>query len=123
MTEYLDLEDVLHIAEVAFGGPVQVRDIGLLDSAVHRPSSGMFGQEAYGDLFDKASALMQSLTFNHPFVDGKKRTAWIAAVVFLGLNGVTLPLDVDGAEALVVEVAKGSIEDVRDISARLRALK
>jgi len=47
MTQFLDLEDVLAIADIAFGRSVTVRDLGLLQSAVHRPSAGIFGQEAY----------------------------------------------------------------------------
>ena len=77
---YLSAEDVLALAEQAVDDQtVVVRDAGLLESAVHRPSASMFGQEAYTDLFEKAAALLQSLAINHPFVDGNKRTAWVSA--------------------------------------------
>ncbi|GGQ11028.1 MULTISPECIES: type II toxin-antitoxin system death-on-curing family toxin [Streptomyces] len=120
---YLTAEDVLAIAEDAVDDQrIAVRDAGLLESAVHRPSASMFGQEAYADLFDKAAALLQSLAVNHPFVDGNKRTAWVSCVVFLALNGVQLRPDIDAAEQLVIAVATGRLDEVKGISEALRDL-
>ncbi len=120
---YLSAEDVLDIAGLAVDDQqVVVRDAGLLESAVHRPSASMFGQEAYPDLFDKAAALLQSLAINHPFVDGNKRTAWTSCVVFLALNDVQLRPDIDTAERLVVAVASGTVDEVKAISEVLREL-
>ncbi|MEC4015109.1 type II toxin-antitoxin system death-on-curing family toxin [Streptomyces sp. H27-D2] len=120
---YLSAEDVLLIAEYACGDtPVVVRDAGLLESAVHRPSAAMFGEEAYPDLLDKAAALLQSLTINHPFDDGNKRTAWLSCVTFLTMNDVELRPDIDAAERLVIGVATGEIDEVKVISQGLSAL-
>ncbi|MBT2419696.1 type II toxin-antitoxin system death-on-curing family toxin [Streptomyces sp. ISL-22] len=120
---YLSAEDVLAIAEHAVDDQdVVVRDAGLLESAVHRPSASMFGQEAYTDLFDKAAALLQSLAVNHPFLDGNKRTAWVSCVVFLAMNDVQLRPDIDAAERLVIAVATGSLEEVKVIAEALRGL-
>ncbi|MGC9536271.1 type II toxin-antitoxin system death-on-curing family toxin [Streptomyces sp. UG1] len=120
---YLSAEDVLAIAKHAVDDQdVVVRDAGLLESAVHRPSASMFGQEAYTDLFDKAAALLQSLAINHPFVDGNKRTAWVSCVVFLAMNDVQLRPDIDAAERLVIAVATGSLEEVKVIAEALRDL-
>lgn len=120
---YLTAEDVLALAEQAVDDQtVVVRDAGLLESAVHRPSASMFGQEAYTDLFDKAAALLQSLAINHPFVDGNKRTAWVSCVVFLAINEVQLRPDIDAAERLVIAVATGSLDEVKVISEALRDL-
>lgn len=120
---YLQAEDVLAIAEDAVDDQVVVvRDAGLLESALHRPSASMFGQEAYPDLFDKAAALLQSLVINHPFVDGNKRTAWVSCVVFLAMNEVQLRPDIDAAERLVIAVATGSVDEVKAISEALRDL-
>ncbi|MDI6519883.1 type II toxin-antitoxin system death-on-curing family toxin [Streptomyces coelicoflavus] len=120
---YLTAEDVLAIAGLAVDDQaVVVRDAGLLESAVHRPSASMFGQEAYADLFDKAAALLQSLAVNHPFVDGNKRTAWTSCVVFLAMNGVELRPDIDAAESLVVAVATGDVDEIKAISEVLRKL-
>jgi death on curing protein len=120
---YLDAEDVLAIAAAAVDDQdVVVRDLGLLESAVHRPSASMFGQEAYTDLFDKAAALLQSLAVNHPFIDGNKRTAWTSCMVFLAMNDVQLRPDIDAAERLVIAVSTGRMDEVKGISEALRAL-
>lgn len=120
---YLSAEDVLAIAEHAVDDQrIVVRDAGLLESAVHRPSAAMFGQEAYADLFDKAAALLQSLAVNHPFFDGNKRTAWVSCVVFLAMNDVQLRPDIDAAERLVIGVATGAMDEVKAISDALREL-
>ncbi|MGW2650259.1 type II toxin-antitoxin system death-on-curing family toxin [Streptomyces sp. NPDC001393] len=122
--KYLTVQEVLDLAELACGGQeVAVRDLGLLSSAVYRPQSQMFGVEAYADLFEKAAALLQSLAVNHPLVDGNKRMAWMATVVFLDFNGTEMVgVEQDEAYKLVIEVASGSLEDVGMIARRLRAL-
>jgi death-on-curing protein len=120
---YLSAEDILAIADHACGDmQVVVRDAGLLESAVHRPSAAMFGEEAYPDLLDKAAALLQSLAINHPLFDGNKRTAWLSCVTFLALNDVQLRPDIDAAERLVIAVAMGQMDEVKAISERLREL-
>lgn len=125
MTRFLSAEDVLAIARVAIGGDPAVRDLGLLDSACHRPSSTVFGEDAYPTLTLKAAALLHSLTANHPFVDGNKRTAWLATVVFLRDNGATVvaPDAYDGQITdLVLALAAGELRDVNDIADRLAAM-
>ena len=64
-----------------------VKDAGLLDSALSRPKTTIFGDFAYGTLELMAAAMHQSLIKNHPLVDGNKRTAWLLLNVFLELNG------------------------------------
>ncbi|MFD8639727.1 type II toxin-antitoxin system death-on-curing family toxin [Streptomyces zaomyceticus] len=120
---YLSAEDILVIAEHAVDDQhIVVRDAGLLESAVHRPSAAMIGEEAYPDLVDKAAALLQSLAINRPFLDGDKRTAWLSCVAFLAMNGVQLRPDIDAAERLVIAVATAEIDEVKDISHGLREL-
>src|SRR4051812_20315367 len=99
-----------------------MRDIGLLESAVHRPRASVLGQDAYPDLFAKAAALLHSLARNHPLVDGNKRLAWLATYVFLAKNDVVLDPDDDAAYDLVVAVAAGGIDDVGAIAAALASL-
>lgn len=82
----------------------------------------MFGEEAYPDLIDKAAALLQSLTINHPFFDGNKRTAWLSCVTFLAMNDVQLRPDIDAAERLVIAVATGQMDEVKPIAHALREL-
>ncbi|TDD22145.1 type II toxin-antitoxin system death-on-curing family toxin [Nonomuraea diastatica] len=120
MTRYLSLEQVLELAEAELGDVLAVRDLGLLDSAVHRPSSAMFGQEAYPDLFTKAGALLQSLAVNHPLIDGNKRLSWLVTDVFLRFNGVVLDTDDDSAYDLVIAVASGKLTEADEIADVLR---
>jgi death-on-curing protein len=79
----------------------------------------VFGQDAYPTLPLKAAALLHSTACNHAVVDGNKRLAWIAAMVFLGLNGATVELDEDAAFELVMSVADGGEREVDKIAARL----
>ncbi|KPC82629.1 phage killer protein [Streptomyces sp. NRRL S-4] len=97
-----------------------VWDVGLLESAAHRPSAAMFGEEAYPDVLDKAAALLQSLAINRPLFDGNRRTAWLSCVTFLAMNGVDLRPDIDAAEQLVVAVASGEADEVELIAQALR---
>jgi death-on-curing protein len=119
VTRHLTVEQALRIARAAVGGPIYVRDIGLLEAAVHRPRTTVFGQDAYPDLLTKAAALLHSLARNHPLVDGNKRLAWLATYVFLAKNGVVLDAGDDPAYDLVVGVASGAIDEVEDIAAVL----
>jgi death-on-curing protein len=102
------------------GGAVEVRDLGLLDAAVHRPRATVLGQDAYPDLFTKAAALMHSLASNRPLVDGNKRLAWLATYVFCAKNGVELDPRDDEAYALVMALASGELDDVEAIADALR---
>ena len=91
MTRYLSLEEVVEInAEVTrkFGGLHGIRDHGGLASAVARPQSGY-----YSDVIEEAAALFESLSQNHPFIDGNKRTAITATAVFLILNDYEIHFD------------------------------
>jgi death-on-curing protein len=119
-TEYLSLEDLLDLVNALGAGPV--RDLGLLDSACHRPQAGILGQEAYPALAGKAAALMHSLAGNHALVDGNKRLALLATVVFLRINGYALDLTDDEAFALTMSVAAGEL-DADGIQKRLRLVQ
>lgn len=114
---FLDLEDLLGLVRVLNAGPV--RDVGLLDSATGRPRSTAFGEDAYPTLALKAAALLHSLARNHTLVDGNKRVAWLATVVFLDLNSYEPDPSDDEAFELVMEVAEGAV-DVEQIAHRLR---
>jgi death-on-curing protein len=123
VTRHLTVEQVLRIARAAVGGPIEVRDIGLLESAVHRPRASVLGQDAYPDLFTKAAALLHSLARNHPLVDGNKRLAWLATYVFLAKNGAVVDPADDEAYELVIDVAAGTVDDVDSIADVLRSFR
>lgn len=85
MRDYLTLADVLaiHADQIErYGGAHGVRDPGLLEAALYRPQTGY-----YADLLEEAAALWESLSQNHPFHDGNKRTAFAATYAFLEING------------------------------------
>ena len=106
--EYLSVEDLLDLARALGVGPV--RDLGLLDSAAHRPRSEFMGEPAYLTIAAKAAALMHSVACNHALVDGNKRLALLAMVVFLRVNGFDLALDDDVAFELTMAVAAGELD-------------
>jgi death-on-curing protein len=116
VTRYLTTEQALRIARRAVGGPIVVRDVGLLDAAVHRPRASVMGQDAYPDLMTKAAALLHSLARNHPLVDGNKRLAWLATYVFCAKNGVDLDPTDDDAYDLVIAVASGEVSELAEIA-------
>lgn len=107
MTVHLSLEDLLALAGDLGVGPV--RDIGLLDSAAHRPQSVLYGQQSYPELDTKAAALLESVVRNHALVDGNKRLGWLATVVFYGINDIVLDAPDDDAYELVMAVARGEL--------------
>ena len=120
--DYLDLDDLLSLARVLLGDPVPLRDVGLLEAAVARPRTTVFGDDAYPDLVTKAAALLQSIVKGHALVDGNKRLAWLATGVFLRTNGISVgTISNDDVVAFVEGVAAGD-EDVGAIAERLRDL-
>lgn len=107
---YLTPEQVLFIHARLIGetgGEHSIRDLGLLQSAVSRPQAVFDGNELYTDIHDKASALLESLINNHPFVDGNKRTGITAAAMFLQINNYSLTVSNQELESFVLSVASG----------------
>jgi death-on-curing protein len=118
LTVLLTIEDLLSLVEDLGIGPV--RDVGLLDSAAHRPGAVLYGCEAYPDLDHKAAALLDSLVANHALVDGNKRLGWLGVIVFYGLNDVDIDAPDDPAYELVMSVARreASIDEIAATLAR-----
>lgn len=116
-TRYLALEDVLYLA-ARIGEPTP-RDVGLVESAVARPRTTVFGEDAYPDVHTKAAALLHSIARNHAFVDGNKRISWLAAGAFYWINGYILDAPDDPAYDLVIGAATGAV-DVAEIASALR---
>jgi death on curing protein len=91
MTEYVTTADALFFHRLLierYGGATGVRDVGALESALHRPQTGY-----YETIIHEAAALLESLVQNHPFVDGNKRVAFAVADVFLRVNGHSITAD------------------------------
>jgi death-on-curing protein len=110
MTEYLELAQVIEAHDSAikqFGGLNGIRDKNLLMSAVDTPKAAMFGQELYPTVYNKAAAYLYHIVCNHPFIDGNKRTGFIATILFLQANNIPIVFEGKKFESFVVEVAKG----------------
>ena len=112
---YLCLEDLLALADDL--DCLAIRDVGLLDSAAHRPRATAFGEDAYPSIHEKAAVLLESIVRNHPLVDGNKRLGWLATYVFYGLNGYALVAPDDDAYDLIVSLAAGQIDHRRAAAA------
>jgi len=118
----IEIVHEIHAAALkGFGGSPGLRDENLLASAVFAPQSSFGGKSPYKDLVEIASAYLFSLCGNHPYVDGNKRTAMTAAILFLRLNGVETKPDSPAWEKLMLDVASGKI-DREETARRLRTL-
>lgn len=104
-----------------FGGSDGVREMALLESAVAAPQATFGGQSPYKDLAETAAAYLFYLCRNHPFIDGNKRAALGACIVFLRLNGIEPKTDGPEWEDLTLAVA-ASVIDRAETTARLRKL-
>lgn len=112
----------IHASALArFGGADGVREMALLESAVAAPQATSGGQSPFSDVCEVAAAYLFYLCRNHPFVDGNKRTALGACLVFLRLNGSAPGPDGPEWEDLVLAVASGRL-DREQTTARLRRL-
>ena len=104
MTRFLSYESALHqINRLGF----MVKDPGLLDSALARPKTTLFGEFAYPTIEMMAAAMHQSLVKNHPLIDGNKRTAWLLLITFLFMNGLTVEMTADEGMDFTLGVAEG----------------
>lgn len=130
MTRYLSLDELIYINEQMpsisaihkyLQGVQRVREMRLLDSAVHRPQQSAFGADAYPSLSEKAAVLLHAIARNHPFADGNKRTATLGMLFMLETNGVQMTWDANEALERIVALAEGHTE-VSEFSAWLEAL-
>lgn len=122
MTRYLSLEGfVVELEAIGF----HVRDLGLVHSALERPATTLMGQEAYSTIELKCAAQTESLARNHPFVDGNKRSSWIALNHLLRINGYLLFAAQDDAFDFIQGVSRGQLsldESAAWIEKRSRAI-
>ena len=93
-----------------FGGLNGVRDENLLASAVLTPQSSFGGKSPYAEIVEVAAAYLFYICNNHPFLDGNKRTAMMAAIVFLRLNGIKPLPDSQKWEKLMLDVAANKLD-------------
>lgn len=114
---YLTIDELIYMNEqvtvasskihTIVDGKRKVRDMGLLEAAAGRPMTTAFGEDAYPTLQEKVAALLHSIARNHPFADGNKRTATVAALFMLEVNGLCVTWDAAQALTTIVEMAEG----------------
>ncbi len=116
MTRFLTIDELVYINEQIpttgeihkiLQGKQRIRDMGLLEASAARPMQSVFGEDAYPTLPEKAAALLHSISRNHPFADGNKRTATVGAIFMLEVNGLYVAWDADEALTHIVNVAEG----------------
>lgn len=113
MTRYLTISELIYINGVLMHNPQivsgkrKVRDIDLLEAAAQRPQASAFGADAYPTLALKVAALMHSLLRNHPFADGNKRTATVAALLMFAVNGWRVVWEQPAALDMILRAAEG----------------
>ena len=113
MTEYVTTADALffHNQLIArYGGGSGVRDVGALESALHRPQTGYYETPVY-----EAAALCESLVQNHPFVDGNKRVAFAVVDVFLRINGYAIAASSTAIYGQVMKLLKDGTFDMEHL--------
>lgn len=117
----LTLDQLLQLHVLAInhsGGSSGVRDMGRLDAALGTQAQEVFGQELYPSLHEKAAALIRGIVQDHPFVDGNKRTAMLAGLTLIELNGYYFDAKKGELEDFAVQIATGHL-DVAAIAAWL----
>ena len=119
---YLTAQEILILHALVVdttSGSHGVRDIALLASIAHKPSATFGGNDLYPDIFHKAAVLLEAICNYHVFIDGNKRTSFIAAARFLSLNGYEIVASNEDVETTVLAVATKRI----DIEALAKWLK
>jgi len=107
---FLTLDEVLSLHEDQirrFGGSYGVRDVALLESAIGSAAATFGGEFLHASIFEMAAAYLYGICKNHAFVDGNKRTAVAAALIFLDMNGVEVDVNENDFYNLVIGVAEG----------------
>ncbi len=108
----ISIEEVLKLHELSirfFGGSSGTRDMDMLESAIARPFQTFGEIELYPTIFDKSAALLESIVKNHPFVDGNKRTGFLAVLLLLKKSKIKLLASEEQAYDFVINVASSQI--------------
>ncbi|HQT77904.1 MAG: death-on-curing protein [Rhodospirillales bacterium 20-64-7] len=117
MTVWLSRELILAIHDeqlAEHGGALGLRDPGLLDSALARP----LNHAGYGapDAAELAALYALAIARNHPFIDGNKRSAFVALELFLNLNGCSFPVGDAEVVVMMLAMASGTLPDAEFIA-------
>lgn len=107
------IEDIFQIHKfsiIKYGGSEGIREMGNLESAIARPFQTFGGEDLYITIFEKAAALGESLIMNHPFIDGNKRTGFLAMTALLEDNGYSLFATQEEAYDFTINISTGEIK-------------
>ncbi|HLZ14729.1 MAG TPA: type II toxin-antitoxin system death-on-curing family toxin [Candidatus Saccharimonadales bacterium] len=118
----LSLEQLFEIHALvveATGGSIGLRDLGRLEAVIATQTQNVFGEELYPSLIDKAAAIIRGIIADHPFVDGNKRTAMLAGLTLVEINGIRFAAEPGELEDFAVKVATDKL-DIPSIVAWLR---
>ncbi|HFJ6860995.1 TPA: type II toxin-antitoxin system death-on-curing family toxin [Enterococcus faecium] len=118
---YLSEKDIVKLNVIQIKKYLPRETIGVIDKnalsmAVNQPKQHIFGKDLYPDKFSKAAVLLINLIKKHPFHNANKRTAFLAAYVFLKLNGYSLKMKNQEVVEFVVEIAtyQGDFDDLKE---------
>ncbi|WP_207435690.1 type II toxin-antitoxin system death-on-curing family toxin [Sabulibacter ruber] len=103
------VEQIHNLLIEQFGGAKGIRDYGALDAALNRPFATFDQQELYSSPVEKASAIMESILVNHPFIDGNKRTGYVLMRLILLQAGLDIVASQDEKYAFVISIATGQV--------------
>jgi death-on-curing protein len=119
----LGLEQLIALNMAAInkgGGSSGVRSVARLESVVASQTQAVFGEDLHKTIFDKAAAIIRGIVQDHPFVDGNKRTAMLAGLSMLDINGVNISLDAGEVENFAVKIAVENLS-VEEIASWLKS--
>lgn len=114
MPKFLDIDVVIELHDLIIetsGGSKGLRDKGALESCLHEPFQTVFGIKLHKNEYDKAAVMLRLIALNHPFVDGNKRTAMLAAIVYLHSEGVEISLTDKEYEEFMLRVVNQKISN------------
>ena len=105
--------DILKLHELSvqkYGGSNGIRDDGLLDSAIARPFQTFDGLDLYISTLEKAAAIAESIIINHPFIDGNKRTGFLAMLAILKIDKMILIASEEDAYQFTISISTGELK-------------
>jgi death on curing protein len=110
--KWVSTESVIEIHKMVIdstGGSQGVRSLGALESALNSPLATFNGTDLYPDIVDKAAMLLNSITNNHPFIDGNKRTAFVVIATILEDNGYKTHFTQEEVVSFMLQIAQGNV--------------
>jgi death on curing protein len=105
-----DIILILHEESIKkYGGAFGIRDEGLMESAIARPLQSFDGNDLYPSIIEKASAIIESIIINHPFVDGNKRTGYLAMLAYLKIGNIEIMASNDELYNFTISISTSEI--------------